>query len=84
MYYNQLLVVFDKSLPIFLLMIMLLAVFPFIKNCYLPALTLQGQNQVATGNRKPKTNFVEIRTFWHLYRSFDRMWIFFVLALQVS
>nr|GMC74776.1 callose synthase 7-like isoform X1 [Ipomoea batatas]GMC76759.1 callose synthase 7-like isoform X1 [Ipomoea batatas] len=41
-----------------------------------------GRNQVATGNRKPKTNFVEIRTFWHLYRSFDRMWIFFVLALQ--
>ncbi|KAM7497719.1 hypothetical protein LguiA_022133 [Lonicera macranthoides] len=34
------------------------------------------------GKRKPKTNFVEIRTFWHLYRSFDRMWIFFILALQ--
>ncbi|CAN4104415.1 unnamed protein product [Withania somnifera] len=32
--------------------------------------------------RKPKANFVEIRTFWHLYRSFDRMWIFFILALQ--
>ncbi|KAJ4977031.1 hypothetical protein NE237_002137 [Protea cynaroides] len=29
-----------------------------------------------------KTNFVEIRSFWHLFRSFDRMWIFFVLALQ--
>lgn len=35
------------------------------------------------GKRKPKTNFVEVRTFWHLYRSFDRMWIFFILALQV-
>ncbi|KAJ6938903.1 callose synthase 7-like [Populus alba x Populus x berolinensis] len=32
--------------------------------------------------RKPKTNFVEVRTFWHLFRSFDRMWIFLILALQ--
>ncbi|XP_044504191.1 callose synthase 7-like [Mangifera indica] len=39
-------------------------------------------NQVPTGKRKPKTNFVEARTFWHLYRSFDRMWIFFTLAFQ--
>ncbi|XP_059281975.1 callose synthase 7-like [Lycium ferocissimum] len=39
-------------------------------------------NNVTTGGRKPKSNFVEIRTFWHLYRSFDRMWIFFILALQ--
>ncbi|XP_038985106.1 putative callose synthase 8 isoform X2 [Phoenix dactylifera] len=30
-----------------------------------------------------KTNFVEIRSFWHIFRSFDRMWTFFVLALQV-
>ncbi|KAG5250650.1 GLUCAN SYNTHASE family protein [Salix suchowensis] len=35
-----------------------------------------------TGKRKPKTNFVEVRTFWHLFRSFDRMWIFLILALQ--
>ncbi|KAK6785290.1 hypothetical protein RDI58_018745 [Solanum bulbocastanum] len=41
-----------------------------------------GHNNVATGRRKPKANFVENRTFWHLYRSFDRMWIFFILALQ--
>ncbi|KNA20626.1 hypothetical protein SOVF_050660 [Spinacia oleracea] len=39
-------------------------------------------DQVAVGKRKPKTNFVEMRTFWHLYRSFDRMWIFFILAFQ--
>ncbi|WOK98671.1 callose synthase 7-like isoform X1 [Canna indica] len=32
--------------------------------------------------RKPKTNFVEVRTYWHLFRSFDRMWIFFTLAFQ--
>ncbi|KAL8507919.1 hypothetical protein ACS0TY_018463 [Phlomoides rotata] len=43
--------------------------------------TDKGNNQ-AVGKRKPKTNFVELRTFWHLYRSFDRMWIFFTLALQ--
>ncbi|XP_057461874.1 callose synthase 7-like isoform X2 [Actinidia eriantha] len=41
-----------------------------------------GRNQVTTGKRKPKTNFVEIRTFLHLYRSFDRLWIFFMLAFQ--
>ncbi|CAN6446403.1 unnamed protein product [Victoria cruziana] len=29
-----------------------------------------------------KTNFVEIRSFWHLFRSFDRMWAFLLLALQ--
>ncbi|XP_074307762.1 callose synthase 7 isoform X3 [Silene latifolia] len=39
-------------------------------------------DQVITGKRKPKTNFVEMRTFWHLFRSFDRMWIFFILAFQ--
>ncbi|KAK3032507.1 hypothetical protein RJ639_036174 [Escallonia herrerae] len=43
---------------------------------------LQGRDNVNSGKRKPKTNFVEVRTFWHLYRSFDRMWIFFILALQ--
>ncbi|XP_051207595.1 callose synthase 7 [Lolium perenne] len=32
--------------------------------------------------RMSKTNFVEIRTFLHLFRSFDRMWAFFILALQ--
>ncbi|GAB4856101.1 Callose synthase 3 [Ancistrocladus abbreviatus] len=29
-----------------------------------------------------KVNFVEIRSFWHIFRSFDRMWIFFILCLQ--
>uniref|UniRef100_A0A2P2MMM1 1,3-beta-glucan synthase n=1 Tax=Rhizophora mucronata TaxID=61149 RepID=A0A2P2MMM1_RHIMU len=29
-----------------------------------------------------KVNFVEIRTFWHIFRSFDRMWSFFILCLQ--
>ncbi|XP_017983911.1 PREDICTED: callose synthase 7 [Theobroma cacao] len=45
-------------------------------------------NQFIVGNRciisgrKQKINFVEVRTFWQLYRSFDRMWIFFIMALQ--
>ncbi|XP_024190298.1 callose synthase 2 [Rosa chinensis] len=29
-----------------------------------------------------KVNFVEIRSFWHLFRSFDRMWSFYILSLQ--
>ncbi|KAL8241412.1 hypothetical protein R6Q59_014766 [Mikania micrantha] len=29
-----------------------------------------------------KVNFVEIRSFWHIFRSFDRMWCFFILCLQ--
>ncbi|GAB2225120.1 hypothetical protein Drorol1_Dr00005907 [Drosera rotundifolia] len=31
-----------------------------------------------------KTNFVEIRSFWQIFRSFDRMWSFLILALQLS
>ncbi|GLT55537.1 hypothetical protein SLA2020_286500 [Shorea laevis] len=29
-----------------------------------------------------KSNFVEIRSFWHIFRSFDRMWSFYILSLQ--
>ncbi|XP_059628840.1 callose synthase 3 [Cornus florida] len=29
-----------------------------------------------------KVNFVEIRSFWHIFRSFDRMWSFCILCLQ--
>ncbi|XP_030953802.1 callose synthase 3-like isoform X2 [Quercus lobata] len=29
-----------------------------------------------------KTNFVEIRSFWHIFRSFYRMWSFYILCLQ--
>ncbi|XP_074576315.1 callose synthase 7-like [Curcuma longa] len=38
-------------------------------------------DQNITG-RRLKTNFVEVRTFWHLFRSFERMWTFFILAFQ--
>ncbi|KAF7112669.1 hypothetical protein RHSIM_RhsimUnG0205500 [Rhododendron simsii] len=29
-----------------------------------------------------KTNFVEVRSFWQIFRSFDRMWSFLILSLQ--
>ncbi|XP_042020484.1 putative callose synthase 8 isoform X2 [Salvia splendens] len=29
-----------------------------------------------------KTNFVEIRSLWQIFRSFDRMWSFLILSLQ--
>ncbi|CAA7398033.1 unnamed protein product [Spirodela intermedia] len=35
-----------------------------------------------TGKSTGKTNFVETRTFWHIFRSFDRLWTFYILALQ--
>ncbi|KAK3424620.1 hypothetical protein EUGRSUZ_F01403 [Eucalyptus grandis] len=31
-----------------------------------------------------KTNFVEIRSFWQIFRSFDRMWSFLILILQCA
>ncbi|KAK9941339.1 hypothetical protein M0R45_017945 [Rubus argutus] len=41
-------------------------------------------NKPASGDRwVGKVNFVEIRSFWHIFRSFDRMWSFFILCLQV-
>jgi callose synthase len=38
--------------------------------------------QGRTTSTKPKTNFVEVRTFLHIFRSFNRMWMFFILAFQ--
>ncbi|KAJ3679540.1 hypothetical protein LUZ60_017551 [Juncus effusus] len=32
--------------------------------------------------RTGKSNFVETRSFWHIFRSFDRLWTFYILALQ--
>ncbi|XP_004289423.1 PREDICTED: callose synthase 5-like [Fragaria vesca subsp. vesca] len=29
-----------------------------------------------------KSYFIETRTFWHIFRSFDRIWTFYILALQ--
>ncbi|KAK8463631.1 hypothetical protein SEVIR_1G386100v4 [Setaria viridis] len=36
----------------------------------------------ANGNWMGKVNFVEVRSFWHIFRSFDRMWSFLILSLQ--
>uniref|UniRef100_A0A1D1XVQ2 1,3-beta-glucan synthase n=2 Tax=Anthurium amnicola TaxID=1678845 RepID=A0A1D1XVQ2_9ARAE len=42
-----------------------------------------GENKRPTPDRwMGKVNFIEIRSFWHIFRSFDRMWSFFILALQ--
>ncbi|XP_058090540.1 callose synthase 3-like [Magnolia sinica] len=42
-----------------------------------------GENRPVTRDRwMGKINFVEIRSFWHVFRSFDRMWGFFILCLQ--
>ncbi|KAG6506231.1 hypothetical protein ZIOFF_031553 [Zingiber officinale] len=37
-----------------------------------------------TKNRVGKTGFVEQRSFWNLYRSFDRLWVMLVLLLQAA
>ncbi|KAI3893658.1 hypothetical protein MKW92_030081 [Papaver armeniacum] len=44
----------------------------------------RGLTQEVKGNLENtgKSYFVETRTFWHIFRSFDRMWTFYVLALQ--
>ncbi|XVF14474.1 hypothetical protein REPUB_Repub09cG0063300 [Reevesia pubescens] len=39
-------------------------------------------NPCTIGKRKHKTNFVEVRSFLHIYRSFHRKWIFFIMAFQ--
>uniref|UniRef100_A0A0E0NP52 1,3-beta-glucan synthase n=1 Tax=Oryza rufipogon TaxID=4529 RepID=A0A0E0NP52_ORYRU len=43
----------------------------------------QRNETTRTEKQKGKVNFVELRSFWHIFRSFDRMWSFFILALQV-
>ncbi|KAJ0816791.1 putative 1,3-beta-glucan synthase [Helianthus annuus] len=40
------------------------------------------ETHVTLEKRKSKINFVEVRTFLHLYRSFDRMWMFLILVFQ--
>ncbi|KAI3495636.1 hypothetical protein L1887_37981 [Cichorium endivia] len=41
------------------------------------------ENKPAIGdNWIGKINFVEMDSFWHIFRSFDRMWSFFILCLQ--
>ncbi|KAL6575472.1 Callose synthase 2 [Orobanche hederae] len=42
----------------------------------------EGSESVKGDRVTGKINFVEIRSFWHVFRSFDRMWSFFILSLQ--
>ncbi|WZZ49830.1 hypothetical protein YC2023_049937 [Brassica napus] len=43
----------------------------------------RSEDKPKTGDRwMGKVNFVEIRSFWHIFRSFDRMWSFYILSLQ--
>ena len=48
-------------------------------------INLQGgkRSQKVSSKSLGKSNFVETRTFWHIFRSFDRVWTFYALALQV-
>ncbi|KAG9136294.1 hypothetical protein Leryth_003881 [Lithospermum erythrorhizon] len=41
-----------------------------------------GDNKPSIDRWVGKVNFVEIRSFWHIFRSFDRMWSFFILCFQ--
>ncbi|KAL5762824.1 hypothetical protein ACOSP7_019088 [Xanthoceras sorbifolium] len=48
-----------------------------------PGLNKDGEKKPITRDRWiGKINFVEIRSFWHIFRSFDRMWSFYILCLQ--
>ncbi|KAK1420284.1 hypothetical protein QVD17_21754 [Tagetes erecta] len=40
------------------------------------------EKRATEGRSIGKINFVEIDSYWHLFRSFDRMWSFFILCLQ--
>ncbi|KAE9604163.1 putative 1,3-beta-glucan synthase [Lupinus albus] len=43
----------------------------------------QGRMGVLKKSRRTgKSNFVETRSFWHIFRSFDRVWTFYLLGLQ--
>ncbi|KAK1653393.1 hypothetical protein QYE76_071198 [Lolium multiflorum] len=43
----------------------------------------RNESTVRSDKQKGKVNFVELRSFWHIFRSFDRMWNFFIIALQI-
>ncbi|KAG6470927.1 hypothetical protein ZIOFF_072015 [Zingiber officinale] len=44
---------------------------------------VQGRSSRKVPNKSMgKENFVETRTFWNIFRSFDRMWTFYTIALQ--
>lgn len=56
----------------------------FLALIFLKKLVVQENRRVGSGQWMGKVNFVEIRSFWHIFRSFDRMWSFLILSLQVN
>ncbi|GFP95013.1 callose synthase 5 [Phtheirospermum japonicum] len=44
---------------------------------------IQGKGSQKKPGKLGKSFFAETRTFWHIFRSFDRLWTFLILALQV-
>ncbi|XP_047315043.1 callose synthase 2 [Impatiens glandulifera] len=49
---------------------------------HVPRESKQEIKQVSGDKWTGKINFVETRSFWHVFRSFDRMWSFYILCLQ--
>ncbi|KAI3451534.1 hypothetical protein Pfo_008199, partial [Paulownia fortunei] len=43
----------------------------------------QGKRARKKPGKLGKSFFAETRTFWHIFRSFDRLWTFLILALQI-
>ena len=46
--------------------------------------TVTSEKQAKSDHSIGKINFVETDSYWHIFRSFDRMWSFFILSLQVN
>ncbi|XP_065874935.1 callose synthase 5-like [Euphorbia lathyris] len=51
---------------------------PFFRTTH----NMGGKASPRTSGSTGKSNFVETRSFWHIFRSFDRLWTFYILALQ--
>ncbi|KAI9074796.1 hypothetical protein K1719_043220 [Acacia pycnantha] len=55
----------------------------FFKSTSNMAQERKGAQRKTNSRSTGKSNFVETRTFWHIFHSFDRLWTFYLLALQV-
>ncbi|KAI7755158.1 hypothetical protein M8C21_026028, partial [Ambrosia artemisiifolia] len=52
------------------------------KNSAISETPATSEKAAANVNPTGKINFVEIDSYWHIFRSFDRLWSFFILSLQ--
>lgn len=59
-----------------------LASFKLLFVCWV-SVVFQGKSAPKTPKSLGKSFFAETRSFWHIFRSFDRLWTFLILALQV-